>query len=131
MYLQIDPRNGNPIYMQIIEQIKHAIQIGIFEVGKPIPTIRDMAIELCVNPNTVAKAVRELEREGVIKTFVGKGAFVTDKAKNVMEQDNTEKAVKVTESYIKDVKWLGYKKEQTIELVKKNWNKLEKENNHE
>ena len=127
MYLQIDPSDGSPIYQQIIEQIKRAIDIGVFEAGKPLPTIREIALELRVNPNTVAKSIRELEREGIIKTFVGKGSFVSENSKNITGQENEEKAMKLTEQFIKDMQWLGFDKNQSIELLEKYWIELAKE----
>jgi GntR family transcriptional regulator len=128
VYLQIDPGNGSPIYLQIIEQIKRAIAIGVFETGKPLPTIREIAIELRVNPNTVAKSIRELEREGVIKTFVGKGSFVSEKSGNITKQENQEKAMKIVEQFIKDIQWLGLDKDQAIKLLEQNWDDLVMEN---
>jgi len=127
VYLQIDPSDGSPIYQQIIEQIKRAIDIGVFEAGKPLPTIREIALELRVNPNTVAKSIRELEREGIIKTFVGKGSFVSENSKNITGQENEEKAMKLTEQFIKDMQWLGFDKNQSIELLEKYWIELAKE----
>ena len=128
MYLQIDPNNGSPIYLQIIEQIKHAVSIGIFEVGKPIPTIREIALELRINPNTVAKAIRELEREGVLKTYVGKGSFVTEKSASITKKESEEKIMNLVEKFIRDIKWLGLDKESTIKFLEENWNQIEQEN---
>ena len=128
MYLQIDPNDGNPIYMQIIEQIKRAISIGVFEVGKPVPTIREIAIELRINPNTVAKAIRELEREGVLKTYVGKGSFVTENSINIAMQENMENGEKLAEQFVKDLQWLGFDKKETVKLVENNWEKVVQEN---
>lgn len=124
MYLNIDQNSGTPVYMQITEQIKKAISIGIFEVGKPIPTIREIALQLRINPNTVAKAIRELEREGILKTFVGKGSFVSENSLNVTKKDKEEKAMKVIEQFIKDIKWLEMDRESVINLIQENWDKL-------
>ncbi len=127
MYLQIDPNNGSPIYQQIIEQIKRAISLGIFKVGNPIPTIREIALELRVNPNTVAKAIRELEREGILKTFVGKGSFVSETSINIAKQENEEKAEKLAEQFVKDTQWLGLNKKETVMLVENCWEKVTEE----
>lgn len=124
MYLSIDQSSGTPVYIQITEQIKKAISIGVFEVGKPIPTIREIALQLRINPNTVAKAVRELEREGVLKTFVGKGSFVTENSLNITKKDKEEQALKVVEQFIKDIKWINLDKETVINMIQENWDKL-------
>lgn len=124
MYLQINPNSGVPVYLQIIEQIKHAISIGVFEVGKSIPTIREIALQLCVNPNTVAKAIRELEREGVLKTYVGKGSFVTENSINITKNDNEVKIMQLIEKCVKDAKWIGLDKEVFIKYINENWEKI-------
>jgi GntR family transcriptional regulator len=74
--LTVDPRSGVPIYLQIIEQIKRSIALGILQVGEQLPTVKQLAIDLTVNPNTVARAYRELERDEVIETAPGRGSFV-------------------------------------------------------
>jgi GntR family transcriptional regulator len=74
--LTVDPRSGVPIYLQIIEQIKRSVALGILQSGEQLPTVKQLAIDLTVNPNTVARAYRELEREEVIETAPGRGSFV-------------------------------------------------------
>ncbi len=72
----IDPRSGVPIYLQLIEQIKRAVALGTLEASEQLPTVKALALELTVNPNTVARAYRDLERDGVIETSPGRGSFV-------------------------------------------------------
>jgi GntR family transcriptional regulator len=74
--LRPNPSSGVPIYLQLMEQIRHAIATGAIRPGEQLPGIRPLAEELVINPNTVAKAYRELEHEG----GQGAGAFVTDNA---------------------------------------------------
>ena len=71
-----NPSSGVPIYLQLMEQVKHAIETGALRPGEQLPGIRPLAEELVMNPNTVAKAYRELEHEGVIELRHGAGAFV-------------------------------------------------------
>lgn len=78
MDLRVSPSSGVPIYLQLMEQIKHAIDVGAIREGEQLPTIRTVAEELAMNPNTVARAYRELEHEGVIEVRHGLGAFVTE-----------------------------------------------------
>jgi GntR family transcriptional regulator len=80
MLLRPNPSSGVPIYLQLMEQVKHAIETGALRAGEQLPGIRPLAEELVVNPNTVAKAYRELEHEGVIELRHGAGAFVTQAA---------------------------------------------------
>ncbi|HYS52368.1 MAG TPA: GntR family transcriptional regulator [Thermoanaerobaculia bacterium] len=77
MLFKPNPSLGVPIYLQLMEQVKHAIETGALRPGDQLPGIRPLAEELVMNPNTVAKAYRDLEREGVIELRQGAGAFVS------------------------------------------------------
>src|SRR6476619_7629048 len=77
MIFRPNPSLGVPIYLQLMEQVKHAIETGALRPGEQLPGIRPLAEELVINPNTVAKAYRELEHEGVIELRHGAGAFVS------------------------------------------------------
>ena len=72
----VDPRSGVPIYLQIIEQVKRAVALGTLASGEQLPTVKALALDLTVNPNTVARAYRDLERDRVIETSPGRGSFV-------------------------------------------------------
>src|SRR5215468_736821 len=77
MSFRPNPSLGVPIYLQLMEQVKHAIETGALRPGEQLPGIRPLAEELIINPNTVAKAYRELEHEGIIELRHGAGAFVS------------------------------------------------------
>lgn len=76
--LQIDPHSGVPVYRQIMEQIKYQGASGLLRPGGQLPSIRELAIALAVNPTTIVKAYTELEHEQVIEMRHGKGAFLAD-----------------------------------------------------
>jgi GntR family transcriptional regulator len=80
MLFRTNPSLGVPIYLQLMEQVKHAIETGALRPGEQLPGIRPLAEELVINANTVAKAYRELEHEGVLELRHGAGAFVSEKA---------------------------------------------------
>jgi GntR family transcriptional regulator len=88
MLFRPNPSSGVPIYLQLMEQVKHSIETGAIRPGEQLPGIRPLAEELVINPNTVAKAYRELEHEGVIELRHGAGAFVSAnaQAKKVTEK---------------------------------------------
>jgi GntR family transcriptional regulator len=88
MLFRPNPSSGVPIYLQLMEQVKHAVETGALRPGEQLPGIRPLAEELVINPNTVAKAYRELEHEGVIELRHGAGAFVSAHApaRNVAEK---------------------------------------------
>lgn len=71
-----DRLSGVPPYLQLIQQVKHSIRLGHLQVGDRLPTVRDVAFELAVNPNTVLKAYRQLETEGLVESRPGLGMYV-------------------------------------------------------
>jgi len=77
--LAIDHRSGVPFYRQIIEQVKYAVSRGRLAVGDRLPTVRQLAVDLSINPNTVVRAYRQLEIEGVLETQQGSGTFIGPK----------------------------------------------------
>ena len=90
--LKPNPSSGVPIYLQLMEQVKHAIETGALRPGEQLPGIRPLAEELVVNPNTIAKVYRELEHEGVIELRQGAGAFVTATAPTKKDADKLRDA---------------------------------------
>jgi GntR family transcriptional regulator len=80
MIFHVNPASGVPIYVQLMEQLRHGLETGALRAGEQLPPLRKIAEDLVINPNTVARAYRELEREGVIEIHHGSGAFVTSSA---------------------------------------------------
>src|SRR5436309_6949879 len=72
----LDPHSGVATYLQIVQQVKDALRLGTIEVGDQLPTVREVVADLAINPNTVAKAYRDLEREGLVVARQGRGTFV-------------------------------------------------------
>src|SRR5450755_516435 len=75
---RVNPSSGIPLYLQLMEQVKHAVETGALREGDQLPTIRKVAEDLVVNPNTVVRAYRELEHEGVLELKHGSGAFIRE-----------------------------------------------------
>lgn len=78
MLFRINPQSGVPLYLQLIEQVRHAIESGALRPGEQLPGIRKVAEDMVMNPNTVAKAYREMEHAGLIVLRHGSGAYVAD-----------------------------------------------------
>jgi len=76
MFFKPNASSPAPIYLQLMEQVRHAVEVGALKPGDQLPGIRHLAETLVINPNTVAKAYRELEHEGIIDVLHGSGAFV-------------------------------------------------------
>ena len=102
----VDPRSGVPIYLQLIDQVKRGVALGTLSAGEQLPTVKALALELTVNPNTVARAYRDLERDGVIETSPGRGSFV--KSNGVVPSElRTDVAGPAFDSAIRAAKGLG------------------------
>ena len=86
--ISIDVKSGVPFYRQIIDQVKSAIATGVIASGDRLPTVRQLAVDLSINPNTVSRAYTELELTGLVETHMGSGTFVGNKK---VEQDDVER----------------------------------------
>lgn len=80
--MNINPRSHVPIYLQIADGVREAVAAGIYRPGEPLPSLRALALEVQVNPNTVQKAYDELAREGLVYSQRGRGLFVSEEAKS-------------------------------------------------
>jgi GntR family transcriptional regulator len=113
MKLKVDQDSSVPIYIQIEDSIHSLIAAGQIQPGEQLPTIRELAAEIRVNLNTVARAYQELDREGVISTQRGKGTFVTgipDQAQ--IERKRLKLLGSIMESTLEEVIHLGYSAEE-------------------
>jgi GntR family transcriptional regulator len=113
--IKIDTSSFIPIYEQIKVQFKLRIVARILKPRDPLPSIRELATELLINPNTVARAYREMEREGFIYTRKGKGCFVSDNSFSLAKEKRTETLNEIFDSAIEQAK--GY--ELTSNDIKK------------
>lgn len=86
--IQLDIKSGVPFYRQVIDQVKSAIATGNLEPGDRLPTVRQLAVDLSVNPNTVSRAYTELELTGLVETQMGSGTFVGPRK---VQQDDVER----------------------------------------
>lgn len=77
MLVNLDPHDGRPLYLQIMDEVRRAVVVGTLQAEDPLPSVRELATELVVNPRTVSQAYQELEREGVIYVRRGQGTFVS------------------------------------------------------
>ena len=116
MLFKPNPSSGVPIYVQLMEQVKHAIETGALRAGEQLPAIRRVAEELVINPNTVAKAYRELEHEDVIELRQGTGAFVAASARARKLADKLRVAQPVAAGAVARLRELGLTEEEMRRL---------------
>jgi GntR family transcriptional regulator len=113
----VRPDSGEPIYQQLVRQVTHAITSGALSPGDRLPTIRQLAADLVVNPNTVARAYRELEREGLVESGPRRGTFVTFAPPKLMARERRARLQPHLESLIAEARVLGFSDEELRALL--------------
>jgi GntR family transcriptional regulator len=107
MVVKLDFRGREPIYSQIVAQIKHMISAGELKPGAQLPTVRQLATDLRVNFNTVARAYRLLDEEGVISTQQGRGTYILDQPPPDQRRVRRQRLAELTERFLDDAVRLG------------------------
>jgi len=108
--------NDSPVYQQIIEQIKAMLATGALKAGDKIPSVRELAIEAEVNPNTMQKALSELERTGLVYSQRTSGRFITRDTAMIYELKEKQ-AREVIASFLAQMNMLGFREEEAIALI--------------
>ena len=116
MLLKPNPASSVPIYVQLMEQLKHAVETGALRPGEQLPGIRKAAEELVINPNTIAKVYRELEHEGVIELRQGAGAFVAPGAGTQRAAEKLRRAQPVMAAAVGRMRQIGLSEEELRRL---------------
>ena len=107
MQLQVDPKSPLPLYAQLAEQLRQAIGRGELAPGMQLPTVRQMGVDLAINPNTVAKAYSELERAGLIVTRQGSGTFAREGPVSAAPEERQRRLVEIMEAALGQAAVLG------------------------
>ena len=116
MLYQIDVMSRVPVYEQIIEQTRRFILRGILEPGDQIPSVRSLSAELSVNPNTIQKALAQLERQGLVFSVPGKGTFVAGKAKVILAEKKRGELEEI-QRQLRELIWAGISREELLKMV--------------
>ena len=120
MLLNVDPASSVPIFEQIVLQVKYAVARGAFRPGDRLPSVRQLAVDALVNPNTVAKAYRELERENIVRTRRGLGIFVADGAHEACRRDGRETVDERLRDIVSEADQAGMTREE-VERLTEQW----------
>lgn len=112
--------NGQPIYRQIVEQVKAALASGRLKVGDKLPTHRDLARELVVAPLTIKKAYDLLTREGLITQSQGRGTFITNRTSET-KRDATNELSARTEALVRQAQLMGISPDELEKIIKSYW----------
>lgn len=115
----LDPTGGVPFYRQIIMQVQMAVADGRIGPGTQLPTVRGLAVELQINPNTVARAYNELEIRGVVATQQGTGTFISDRPVELRPEERELVLRRLTESFLASANGYGISADELIEALKR------------
>jgi GntR family transcriptional regulator len=118
MQLHVSPQNGIPIYMQIVDQIKYLVASGRLKTGDELLPIRTLAEQLVINPNTVARAYRELEAAGLLSSRRGAGTYVTDRGSPLAKHEQVRILGERVDAMVVTAKQLGFGREATFQIVR-------------
>ena len=115
---RINPKSPLPIYRQIIDGICRAVAAGTLAPGDRLPSVRELAAQLLVNPNTVARVYRDLERDGLLETRRGTGTFISSRAAALAEGERRRLVSQKLEEVARDVHAFGLSTETAIQLLR-------------
>jgi len=118
MQLHVSTGGGLPIYLQIANQVKHLVASGRLSAGEEIPPIRVLAQQLLVNPNTVARAYLELEREGVVVKRHGSGTYISDAGSPLAPKQRVKILSERVDALLAEARHLDVGTEDLVKLVK-------------
>lgn len=115
--LDVDPQSGFPIYVQLVEGVRHALAVGTLRPGERLPTVRALAKELAVAPNTVVKAYNELQRAGLIESRPGVGTVVVGDLEEVAREQQIEDLYRRLGVLVRDAVGLGITEDELWERL--------------
>lgn len=108
-------RNDQPIYSQLIQRLTEAIVSGVYASGEKLPSVRELAVSLAINPNTIQRAYHELESEGYIVSVPGKGNFCAQFSPQ--SDPRREELLARLEETVRELRWLGVSEEEIIDKI--------------
>ena len=116
MFLQLDNSSAKPLYQQLIDQVKFAVASGRLKSGDRLPPIRDLAVELRMNRNTVARVYSELEREGIVYNRPGQGCFVSDRGSSLSRAEQRRQVTTRLDELIAQARLFDLSRDQLVDL---------------
>jgi len=127
LHLQINPHSGIPVYRQVMDQVKYYVAAGTLRPDEQLPSIRELARALSVNPATVVKAYNELQHEGVVEMRHGKGVFVAEGAATMSEAERTKALRHLARQLVVEAIQMGAPPELVLRVVEQEMEALSNE----
>ena len=118
MYIHLSPNDGVPIYLQIVNQVKHLVAAGRLKPGEELPPIRTLAEQLLINPNTVARAYRELELAGLVTKRRTAGTYVSDAGSPLARRERLRILTERIDALLAEARQLGVGSDELLDLVR-------------
>ena len=118
MDIIISNSSNDPIYLQIVKQIKAMIMNGELKAGDPLPSMRNMALQMRISLITTKRAYEELERDGFIESYTGKGSFVKAQNQEVMREESLKQIEKLLQTALDKAKTSGVSTDELIDIIK-------------
>jgi len=118
LHLQVDPHSGVPVYRQMMDQVRYYVAAGTLRPGDQLPSVRELAQNLRVNPTTVVKAYTELQHEGVIELKQGKGAFIAAHAPKMGEREKEAQLRRQARAFAVEAAQMGVPQAVLLRLLK-------------
>jgi GntR family transcriptional regulator len=124
MIIRVQPGLGTPIYLQIESQVKHAIAAGALNHDDALPPVRKLAAELRINPNTVARAYQNLERDGILRTVPGGGCYVDGQSPGLLKSEKLRRLAPLAIQLAVEAKQLRLPRKELLELLEDSYDEL-------
>ena len=115
---RLNVHSGVPVYRQLIDQVQAAVASGALSAGDQLPTVRQVAVDLAINPNTVLRAYREMEIRGILDTQQGTGTFVSDRKVEYSGDEHDRKLTQLVEEFVSRAGAAGFTLKQLIKALK-------------
>jgi len=112
----VNPKSKQPLYEQLVEQLRRQLFLGIVEAGQALPSVRQLATELGINPNTIQKAYRRMEAEGMILSIPGKGSFVSDDLAELLKKQRKDQQTQLGQM-LHACRETGVSKDEILQMV--------------
>ena len=128
VWIQVNPHSGVPIYVQVVDQVRRAIEVGTLRAGERLPTVRRLARDLAIAPNTIVKAYNELQRMGLVESRPGVGTVVAEGVEEVAREQRVEEVLERLRLLVRDAAALGISEDELWASLDSEFERISRDN---